>query len=59
MNLSSAYEGILRVKYRCCDWDDLDSCFEYLYSLVKDEMGRGEKPDIDPFSIFMYNFTPE
>lgn len=59
IDLAATFAAMCNAKQFCCDWEQYDECFEHLFSLVSKQMDSGELPCIDPFSLFMYNFTPE
>ncbi len=59
MDLAATFAAMCNAKQYCCDWDQTEDCFNHLYTLVSKQMEANELPCVDPFSLFMYNFTPE
>lgn len=51
--------ALMNAKSNCCDWENYQQCFTYLFDIVKAQVESGEVPVADPFNIFMLNFTPE
>lgn len=51
--------ALMNAKSVCCDWENYQQCFTYLFDVVKAQIESGEVPCADPFNIFMLNFSPE
>lgn len=59
IDLAATFAAMCNAKQFCCDWDEINECFVHLYNLTAKQMDQGDIPCVDPFSLFMYNFTPE
>lgn len=48
---------LFNTKQASCDWRYFDRSIEHLKFIVLKQYNNGEVPCIDPFSLFMLNFT--
>jgi hypothetical protein len=48
---------LYNTKMACCDWKDYFQFVEHLKSIVIKQFTNGDVPCVDPFSLFMIDFT--
>lgn len=50
---------LFNTKLACCDWNNFDRYNEHLKLILLKQYLNGELPSIDPFSLFMLDFSME
>lgn len=48
---------LFNTKMACCDWKDYFEFTEHLKQIVLKQYRNGEMPCVDPFSLFMIDFS--
>ena len=48
---------LFNTKMACCDWKDYFQFTEHLKTIVLNQFQKGEVPCVDPFSLFMIDFS--
>ena len=59
VNQPNTLMALMNTKVTCCDWENFDEYFKNLVHVVTIQVQNGELPCVDPFNIFMLDFTSE
>ena len=54
---AETFVKLFNTKVACCDWKDLDKFTHHLKYILLRQYKGGDLPSIDPFSLFMLDFT--
>ena len=54
---AETFMKLYNTKMACCDWKDYSKFVEHLKAIVIKQFTLGEVPCVDPFSLFMIDFT--
>lgn len=56
---TETFVKLFKTKNASCDWSDYDQFVFHLKKIVIKQFQNGELPCVDPFQLFMIDFTME
>lgn len=56
---AETFMKLFNTKMACCDWKDYEKFTQHLKEIVLKQYTHGEVPCVDPFSLFMIDFSME
>ena len=54
---AETFMKLFNTKMACCDWKNYDQFTQHLKEIVLKQYSHGEVPCVDPFSLFMIDFS--
>ena len=54
---AETFMKLFKTKMSCCDWKDYFRFTQHLKEIVLKQYNNGELPCVDPFTLFMIDFT--